>query len=304
VINLDLLRKIKAAGNSRSPIYTSVNFGTRWNKMEEKLPYGAQVSFMSKIKKDLIFGTDNMGLFLREQNKSAWIQIGNKLPGKKINAIHVSNNVRYVSVYGQGIFVSNNKVITCRSLNYNLENLKVRAIIKIRDQLFAGTDDGIFKFIGGINVWQSVAEGVQINSFNQYEGEIMAGTNPGVLLSDHGLKNWNWIHRKGAEHNTEVLNGQVFIMYMSGELYIAQDANSLLKVDYSSEMTSTVYDIVLFQNHLIMSNSDGIHESTGNGRSWSRIYKTNDIVIYDFLVIDNILIGGKKKWVQGGKNKC
>lgn len=231
-----------------------------------------------------------------------WIQIGTALPGKKINALHIANNTIFVNVYEQGIFASNDKGMTWQCLNYNLENLKVRAIIKTRGQLFAGTDNGIFKFIGGLNVWQSESERVQINSFSLYNGAMIAGTSKGVLLSDQRIETWHWIHNEGAVQNTEVLNGQMFIMQMSGELYASQHKDRLYKVDYASDKTSSIYDIVLFEDHLIMSNNGGIYESTDNGKSWSLVHQTKGYVFYDLIIMDNMLIGGTKGWIN--KDNC
>lgn len=71
---------------------------------------------------------------------------------------------------------------------------------------------------------------------------------------------------------------------------------------YSENKNSNVYDVALFEDHLIMSNNSGIYESTGNGKSWSFVYQATDMVFYDFKIMDNMLIGGTKKWVP--KDGC
>lgn len=107
---------------------------------------------------------------------------------------------------------------------------------------------------------------------------MIAGTSKGVLLSDRRAESWHWIHGEGAVQNTVVLNEQMFIMYVSGELYVSQNGRLISKVDYSLDKRSSVYDVVIFENHLIMSNNDGIYESTDNGISWSLVYHTKELV--------------------------
>ncbi|MFT7160277.1 MAG: hypothetical protein ACI9GZ_001450 [Bacteroidia bacterium] len=41
---------------------------------------------------------------------------------------------------------------------------------------------------------------------------------------------------------------------------------------------------------------------TDNGKSWTLVYQTKDIVFYDLIIMDNMLIGGTKKWMP--KDGC
>jgi hypothetical protein len=49
----------QSAEDSRYPIYTSTNFGQKWDKMDPNLPNYTKVSYIENIDKDWIVGTDN-----------------------------------------------------------------------------------------------------------------------------------------------------------------------------------------------------------------------------------------------------
>ncbi len=82
---------------------------------------------------------------MTENGKKQWKDIGKDLPGKKINAIHATENELYVGVYDQGIFLTLDEGEHWESLNANLPDLKVQAILKMNEHLFVGTDVGILK---------------------------------------------------------------------------------------------------------------------------------------------------------------
>ncbi|MEQ6118312.1 hypothetical protein [Reichenbachiella sp. MALMAid0571] len=285
----------------RSPVYFTDDQGISWNWPGFELPPTAQVSFIQKLENEIIVATDNMGLFISEHNLTDWYQVSNSLPDEKINALYLSGNTIFVGVYNQGIFESNDRGVTWNSLNYDLTNLRVRAIVKLNHQLFVGTDDGIFKFNHEQKTWSHLFKSVQANSFNVYKGNIVAGTNFGVLLSSQSGEKWNWIHELGAVNNTAILDGKIAIMYFSGDVYMSNEWGSWFKLNYSPRELSYVYEMEQVDNSIIMSNNYGIHQSFDDGKSWKHILKTEDMAFMDFIVIENTIYGGTKSWNESRK---
>lgn len=286
---------------SRNPVYFTDDQGVSWNQPSFQFPPTAQVSFMQKFGDELIVATDNMGLFMSEHNLTDWNDVSNSLSGKKINALYLSENTIFVGVYNQGIFESNDQGVTWNSLNYDLANLRVRAIIKLSHQLYVGTDDGIFTLNNEQQTWSHLFKSVQVNSFNEYKGNIVAGTNFGVLLSSQSGETWDWIHELGAVHNTAILDGKIAIMYFSGDVYMSNEWGSWFKLNYSPRELSYVYEMEQVDNSIIMSNNYGIHQSFDDGKSWKHILKTEDMAFVDFVVIKNTIYGGTKSWSKNRK---
>ena len=203
----------------------------------------------------------------------------------------------------KGIFLSKDRGQSWNSLNYNLHDLQIQTFIINNGKLIVGTDSGIFKLLENQHEWIKIFDGVQVISFDTYEGEIVSGTNHGVLLSKNQGEEWNWIHKYGAVHNISVLNRKIVIMYISGDLFITNDRFSWIEVDYSPRIGSYIYDVVQLDSYLIMSNNYGLHHSIDEGKTWMLVYKTEEIAFYNFLVLDDIIYGGTRTWDEYRKRK-
>ena len=75
----------------RFPLLVSNDIGASWQVATENLPEDIQVSFLKRKGSGMVLASDNMGVFLSAKNKSEWNSIGDELPIKKINALHVYN---------------------------------------------------------------------------------------------------------------------------------------------------------------------------------------------------------------------
>lgn len=151
-------------------------------------------------------------MFLNNPALTEWQQIGEALPGKKVNALPIANPEIYAGVYREGIFVSKDDGKNGQSISYDLPELRLQAIFKHGAHILGGTDIGIFRLDASQQQWLPVFRGPQILSF-QAEGEkLIAGTSQGVLLSADRGANWTWIHQEGAIHHTALLAGKIFAM--------------------------------------------------------------------------------------------
>ncbi|MEQ9285367.1 MAG: hypothetical protein RIG77_00575 [Cyclobacteriaceae bacterium] len=279
-----------------NPVYSSSDFGGSWTPASPGLPSKAQVSYMKRFGNEIMVGTDNHGLFISKNNVTNWIQIGASLPAKKITALYQSHGTIFVGLFEHGIFSNDDLGLNWNPLNYNLPNLRVRAIIELNDDLFVGIDDGIFKLDRQQKSWSNCFGSVQVNSFHEFEGNIVAATNKGVLLSSQGGERWNWIHKKGAVHNIAVIDGKITFLYISGEVYMCNEWSSWYELNYAPKKLSYPYEMIGVDNRLLMSNNYGIHRSSDGGKTWQHIFKTEEMAFMDFVVIDHVIYGGTKTW--------
>ena len=120
---------------NRQIIYSSTDNGKTWNPVITGLPNDTKASFFDKKGNEIVFGTENKGLYISEKNITIWKNIGENLPSKKVNALHVSGEEIYAGLYNQGIYVTNNNGVLWQSLNEGLPNLKVQGILKIKNQI-------------------------------------------------------------------------------------------------------------------------------------------------------------------------
>jgi len=280
---------------NRQIIYSSSDNGKTWNPSITGLPNDTKASFFEKKGNEIVFGTENKGLFITENNRKEWKDIGEKLPSKKINALHISGEGIYAGLYNEGIYVTNNDGDLWQSLNEGLPNLKVQGILKIRNEILIGTDVGIYKTKDNLIDWKSKYGGLQILSLQEVNGKIIAGTSNGVLLSNDNGETWKNIHNEGAIHYTSVFGKKIFALYMSGDVFMSEDyGSSWVEFEYSPRKAAYIYELVGVNEYLIMNNSYGVFQSIDNGQNWKHIFNEERFVFFDFIVFDNIIYGGTR----------
>ena len=283
----------------RSPLYVSRDFGTSWEEAHANLPMDTEVSFLERIGNELVLATDNKGIFRSVDNRKSWEQIGDGLPGRKINALHIAEaeNRIWISVYREGIFEWHDQNKRWINLSYQLSDKRVQSILKIGERLFIGTDTGIFKLEKEQKKWIPLFENVQVLSLEYLQGRIIAGTHRGSLLSEDEGANWRWIHEEGAVHYTHLIDDTIFEMCISGELYFSTDfGTNWSKASYGPRSGSYVYEVVAIGDYLLLSNNYGIHRSVDNGLHWQHIYPTEAMGFFDFIVVNGLLYGGTRGW--------
>lgn len=280
---------------TRYAVYASSDKGATWVPVSKGLPEDVQASFFEKKGPEIVLATDNRGLYLSEQNRTTWKDIGRNLPVPKVTALHVSGDEIYVGLHGKGVYVSTDTGANWRPLNEGLPNLHVRALQKHGDALVAGTDIGIFKRQANATTWSQQFTGAQINSMNQLNGKLIAGTNKGVLLSADGGESWQPIHQQGAVHSTSVAGGKVFAQYISGDVYGSADGGATwTPAFYAPRKQSYVYDLTQVNNDYVMSNNYGVFRSPDAGNTWALVYLEERMLFLDFIVFGDTVYGGTR----------
>lgn len=279
----------------RAVVYSSADFAATWQAVSSGLPSNVQASFFEKKGTTLVMATDNQGIFLKEEFSSHWQNIGRGLPNEKINALHVAGEEIYAGVYRQGVYMSSNNGKHWVSLNRDLSNLSVQAIHTVGSELLVATDGGIFRTENGRTTWKQTFAGEQAISLQEYQGKIIAGTMSGVLLSHDGGKHWTFIHKKGAVHNTALIKGRVFAMYISGDVFVSENwGESWTACQYAPRDGSYAYEIINIGDTLVMSNNYGIFKSDDWGQHWEHVYKEHHMVIIDLIAVGNTLYSGTR----------
>ncbi|MEM9674414.1 MAG: hypothetical protein AAF992_17610 [Bacteroidota bacterium] len=278
--------------STREIVVFSTDNGITWQPLSAGLPANTQASFIAEKGDELVLATDNQGIFITENNKANWKNIGQDLPTSKINALHVADEEIYVGLYRQGIYKSSDDGNSWQSLNENLPNLSIQTILKFGEELLVGTDIGIFKTPIGQTNWKQKSSGTQVLSINEFNGRMIAGTSQGVLLSVDQGETWNTMHNEGAIHYTAYIDSIMYAFYVSGEGYRSTYfGNIWTKFDYLPREGGYIYELAKVGNTLLMSNNYGLFESTDSGNTWQNYLPEERFVFFDFLVIGNTVYG-------------
>jgi len=291
---------LPAPDRARSPIYRSTDFGRTWLPLSTGLPAEAGVVALERRGSQLLAATDNHGLFLSDDRRENWSQLGRGLPARKITAMHATDDTIITGVFRHGVYATRDSGESWASLNENLPNLNIRAILASPDGLLVATDAGIFKRAQGSRSWKTVFSECQIVSLNPGHGKIVAGGVKGVLLSEDQGEHWRWIHQAGAAHATALLDRKIVVMNISGDLFTSDDwGQTWQSGDYSPRQGSYVYDTVAAGPHLVASNNYGTHQSSDGGRTWQHLHDSEDRYAFlDLIAIGQTLYGGASPWAE------
>jgi photosystem II stability/assembly factor-like uncharacterized protein len=255
----------------RELIYRSLDDGQTWSPLTQNLPKETEVSFLHRRGQQIVMATDSAGIFVSDDKKLDWRQIGSGLPGKKITALHLSGSDIYAGVYQQGIYWSQDDGAVWQTLNADLKDLRVRDVLKVRRELVIATDSGIFQTSSGQAKWIQRFSACQVISLNADQGKIIAGSVLGVLRSMDEGNHWEWIHQQGSAHNSAILDGKIFVMNISNDLLVSEDGGGTwAKCSYSPRERSYVYDVAKVGANFVMSNNYGIRSELFYGGCPSR----------------------------------
>jgi photosystem II stability/assembly factor-like uncharacterized protein len=285
-------------GQTANGFYSSEDFGQTWRSQDSTLPRDSRIVLLAEAKGGRVLaGTEGHGLFLSDESRKAWRQIGMTLPGVKITAALSVGSGIYAAVFRHGVHFSPNEGKNWFSQNSDLGNTNVRAILDVDDALLAATDGGISKRPAGQTKWRGVFFGEQIVSLNKNGATIVAGAVSGTLLSTDQGETWQWISRAGAAHSTAIIDEKIVVLNISGDLLISENwGRTWLKSAYHPSEGGYVYDAVNAGSHWLLSNNYGIHRSTDSGRSWELIFKTEDVAFLDLIVFGNSVYGAAVGW--------
>ncbi len=279
------------------PIFISNDHGENWEDASYNLPSDLQVSFLAQKGQELALASDNYGVFLSTNSRTNWNPIGESLPSKKINALHIEGQFIYAGVFKKGLYRTKDEGKNWESLNHDLPSLTVQSILTTGNRILAGTDDGVFILTQGESSWQSTNLKTQVLSIYEYDKKLIAGTSEGTAISYDQGTTWEWIRREGAVHYTHNIGPRIIELVLSGDVVYSDNwGEQWHQTLYGPRQGSYVYEIIDLGPYQLLSNNYGLHRSADQGQSWQLIYPIENMAFFDLVLIDGTLYGGTRVW--------
>ena len=255
-------------------IYRSIDNGRSWFSFDQGIPQHATVSGFRAKGNELYAITDFHGVFVYSSGLNQWQPINLGLPDQmEVNAITFLHDLLIIGTNKHGIFISSDDGSLWSQSNVALPNIPIRSLITVNDNLFAGTDKGIYVSSDKGLSWRHQFGTGQVNGFTLLDGKIYAASVDGATFSDDEGKSWKYIYKPNTLH--DISNDGSFIYAMtlgSGLLRTNNDGRTWEKANggfptfnfYTFEVKGVNKDLFAAQWH-------GIYHSMDRGDHWSRI---------------------------------
>jgi photosystem II stability/assembly factor-like uncharacterized protein len=188
-------------------------------------------------------------LFLLSTNIFAqWEQMPSSPAGSFRNIVDVSN-ILYASNVSNGIFRSTDGALTWQQVNNGLSTTEAKHMYEVMfydGNLYAATEDGIYKSTNSGDEWIKKSSGITIGpgalkefciSVFEYQGALLTGAYNGIYRSTDNAENWTVTNITGQS-----IEAKNFTIH-NGKLFAARETN----------------------------NNPGAYKSTDGGLTWQEI---------------------------------
>ncbi len=217
--------------------------------------------------------------------KGQWQQLIG--PGLNTSSIAIKDSIVFVGTWhscgtnahpqrcGQ-LYISTDNGNNWTSSIFNYDDVVFAIAIK-ENNVFIGTNSGVYKSTNYGNSWLSVNSGLTnlvVNALAINGNNIYAGTNNGLYLSSNNGNSWSML-------NTGMLNSHVKAIAFNGNnIFAGTDSGIFLSTNYGNSwnimnngLTDTNIKALTINGTNIFAGTcdDGVFLSTDNGNSWTAV---------------------------------
>ena len=204
------------------------------------------------------------GIFKTTDEGENWTPCPTGLPTYFTTDITHNESVLFVATKDKGVFKSDNKGISWEATSSVHLYPDVRAILMVKERLFAGTANGIYYSDNEGTDWQkanmtaSSGHHSIIKSLATDGIIIMAGTNSGIYLSKDFGQTWQSIALPTLFDVTNIIhqNGQWLLSTSGDGLFSSLDGVNWDK--WQNDNTENVRALILAEAALVMGSSEGV----------------------------------------------
>ncbi|HAS44521.1 MAG TPA: hypothetical protein DCS93_28845 [Microscillaceae bacterium] len=270
-------------------IYRSTDLGVTWSAFAQGIPATATLSGIKQSNSKLYVTTDHHGIFVYTDDQSNWQQLGpDTLKNLDINCIEIEKNKLVIGTLHQGVLVSHNGGRHWMRAKINIKNSHIRAFIKAKGKLYAGTDSGIFESNDMGNTWSHHFGSMQILGFTALNDKIYAATQHGVLVGNGEASNWKSIYNGDALHDISNDGKYIYAMTIGQQLLKTKNDG----ISWENAQNGITYPTNYYTNELKHIGSNifsaqwiGIYHSTNNGNNWKKLQGLPDSTAFSTLEI-------------------
>jgi photosystem II stability/assembly factor-like uncharacterized protein len=256
---------------SKGIVYFSFDNGQTWENKSNGLPDEIFISDMVTAPGFLGISTKQNGLFTFDFQHNRWKSLY-AIPSltNQVDAIYFHKGKIFAGTEGGGVLVSTDGGTSWKSHNEGLQNLTIRKFAAINNNLYAGTNGGLFMYDNLTNKWKLEFDqnGLQVNGITFFNEEIYIGTNRGAFKRKKN-NGWKQIMSNYSLHNISADKRNVFALAYN-ELFISSDGGDSWVSDQQG-MPVGMYSFQLVEHNsaVFVGQWDGIY-IRGKVHSWKQ----------------------------------
>lgn len=209
-----------ALAQGGSPLYRSTDNGKSWHTSDQGLNEAVRVDQIMSFKKQYFILTEGQGLYVSSNQGKSWSKPGFSmfLPAKG-DVIHAYNDLLWLGTYRDGVLVSadqGNSWVPCIK---GLRDLTIRAFHSHEENIWVGTNDGVYLWNATDKAWDQQLEGVQVNDFSQQGNRLFVATHQGMQRSIDQGQHWETVLEEGAVKQLYRWNMQLYACSMHRKIW-------------------------------------------------------------------------------------
>lgn len=223
----------------------------------------------------------------------------NRPCGASIKDLYVKGNDIFAAVDNFGVYLLTHNGASWTAVNNRgLTSKHIRAIAGISDNLFVGTDKGVFISTNNGNDWTPVNSGLtntNIQTLAIHKALIFVATDSGIFLSSNNGLNW-------TAANSGLKNQRVFKLVTDGiNLYAATFYHGIfLTTDNGTNWVGVntglpdtfINSFTRDSVNLYAGTGQGVFISSDKGTNWKSIYSIPGNVIFSIIPCKSYLVLG------------
>lgn len=213
-----LFTSVQAQENS--PLYRSTDNGESWHAWSEGL---AGIERIDRILADgqmIYLLSEHKGILRSSDGGQKWIEPGFSLfLPRKIDVLHKFGSLLFAGTYQEGVYVSADQGNSWVSANKGLTDLTIRAFHSQKGVIWAGTNDGLFRWDTEKQLWEQQLKELQVNAIVEQEGKLFVATHKGIQSSTDLGKSWMIEMDQGTVKQLYQYQGQIYACAMSKKVW-------------------------------------------------------------------------------------
>jgi ligand-binding sensor domain-containing protein len=287
-------------GKTKTIVYFSANDGAFWQNKSRGLPDGIFLTDLATDGDLLALSTKQHGIFFYDFRSDYWQKTATQPPtSQNVDDLLLHEGTIWAGTQNDGVFVSADQGKSWKAINEGLQNLIIRRLAVIQNQVWACTNEGLYTLRQ--NKWQLVKEhpSIQINSITALDNEIYTGTTRGVFKKTGKDDVWKPVFQGKALHNINSIGKNIYTM-VYGDLMVSSDKGVTWK-NMQEGLPKGLYTFHVIQSHntILAGQWDGVYKKIGSD-SWqsSSIGLPPKFPAIEMLAYKDLVIAASSGWVK------